>query len=265
MAYKTADRVKEQTTITGTGTYNMDGAITGNQTFVAGIGDGNSCKYTATDGTNWEIGIGTVTDGTPDTLTRDTILASSNAGAAVSWAAGTKNIFVTNPANDIAGKSNLYIRNISNLQDATAQTSCTAGVDTTLKLTGTGSNNFSTFNVGTGKLQLDTTFDSNQGGVIVDQMDPQTILHCRLTVKNIDGTTSGIAKIFLVFDKTTPGTGVQILSSPREFRSGVEVPIEFIAFHGGIEAIKVQMNSDNTRTFQVNGFQVVAHEIITEV
>ena len=99
---KTANRVKETTTTTGTGTYSLAGAVTGFQTFVAGIGNGKRCYYCVEDGTNWEIGIGTVTDATPDTLARTAILASSNSGSAVNWGAGTRNAFVTIPPEGIA-------------------------------------------------------------------------------------------------------------------------------------------------------------------
>lgn len=95
---ETADRVKETSTTTGTGTFDLDGAVVGFQTFVAGVGTGNTCYYCATDGTDWEVGIGTVTDAATDTLSRDRILASSNANAEVNWGAGTKTIFVTQPA-----------------------------------------------------------------------------------------------------------------------------------------------------------------------
>lgn len=95
-----ADRVKETTTTTGTGTLNLDGAVTGYRTFVAGIGTGNTCYYAcvAQSPGEWEVGVGTVTDATPDTLSRDTILASSNGGSAVNFSAGTKDVFVTFPA-----------------------------------------------------------------------------------------------------------------------------------------------------------------------
>lgn len=98
MALVHADRVKETSTTTGTGTYNLVGAATGFRTFVAGIGTGNTCYYAATDGTDWEVGLGTVTDAAPDTLARTTILASSNAGAAVNWGAGTRTLWVNLPA-----------------------------------------------------------------------------------------------------------------------------------------------------------------------
>jgi hypothetical protein len=97
-----ADRVRETTTTTGTGTYSLGGAATGFRTFVAGVASTSVVVYTAEDGTNWEVGEGTVTSGSPDTLSRTTILSSSNAGAAVSWAAGTKNIFLDAAAARIA-------------------------------------------------------------------------------------------------------------------------------------------------------------------
>jgi len=93
MAFVNADRVKETSTTTGTGTYNLGGAVTGFRTFVAGIGNANLCNYVAENGTDWEVGIGTVTDAAPDTLARTLILASSNAGVAVNWGAGSKNLF----------------------------------------------------------------------------------------------------------------------------------------------------------------------------
>lgn len=97
-----ADRVKETTTTTGTGTYDLAGAATGYQGFVAGIATGNTCQYCVTDGTDWEVGIGTVTDAAPDTLSRDTILASSNGDAAVNWGAGSKDVFLVQAASAIA-------------------------------------------------------------------------------------------------------------------------------------------------------------------
>lgn len=96
-AFLHADRVKETSTTTGTGTYDLAGAVTGFRTFVAGVGTGNRCTYVAENGTDWEINEGVVTDATPDTLTRAKLLASST-GAAINWAAGTRNLFAVYPA-----------------------------------------------------------------------------------------------------------------------------------------------------------------------
>lgn len=97
MAFQVGDRIKETTTVTGTGTATLAGAVTGYQSFNAGVGNGNSTYYVIEDGTNWEVGIGKYThSGT--TLARSTIIASSNSDAAVSWSSGTKTVFVAEPA-----------------------------------------------------------------------------------------------------------------------------------------------------------------------
>jgi hypothetical protein len=96
MALVVKDRVKETTTTTGTGTLTLAGATVGFQSFSV-IGNGNTTYYTITDGTNWEVGIGTYTS-SGTTLARNTILESSNGGAAVNWGAGSKDVFVTYPA-----------------------------------------------------------------------------------------------------------------------------------------------------------------------
>lgn len=94
MALIVKDRVQETSTTTGTGTLTLAGAISGFQTFSSAIGNGNTTYYTITNGTDWEVGIGTVAAGT---LSRDTILSSST-GSAISFSAGVKNVFVTYPA-----------------------------------------------------------------------------------------------------------------------------------------------------------------------
>ena len=104
MSIVLADRVKETTTTTGTGTVDLAGAATGYQGFVAGAGDAAVVYYAIVGQAGggaageWETGIGTVTDAATDTLSRTTILSSSNAGAGVDFSAGTKDVFLTLPA-----------------------------------------------------------------------------------------------------------------------------------------------------------------------
>ena len=100
MAFALNDRVKETSTTTGTGTFDLAGAETGFKSFVSGIGNGNITYYAiSNDGTaEFEVGFGTVTDATPDTLSRDTIISSSNSDALVDFSAGTKTVFCTLPA-----------------------------------------------------------------------------------------------------------------------------------------------------------------------
>ena len=98
MAIVLKDRVKETTNTTGTSDFVLAGAVGGFQAFSA-IGNGNTTYYAAVDNTtgDWEIGYGQYSTTGP-TLTRATILASSAAGAKISFSAGPKDVFVTYPA-----------------------------------------------------------------------------------------------------------------------------------------------------------------------
>lgn len=96
MALVVIDRVQETTTTTGTGTLTLAGAVTGYQSFAA-IGNGNTTYYSIFGTTEWEVGIGTYTS-SGTTLSRTTVLASSNAGALVNFSAGVKTVICTYPA-----------------------------------------------------------------------------------------------------------------------------------------------------------------------
>ena len=123
MALVLADRVKETSTTTGTGTYILAGAVTGFESF-ASIGNGNTTYYACTLGSDFEVGIGTYTaSGT--TLARTTILQSSNSDNAVDWGAGTKTLFCTQPAEKavfLDSDGNIATFNGSNLTNVNATT-----------------------------------------------------------------------------------------------------------------------------------------------
>ena len=99
MALVLNDRVKETTTTTGTGTLTLGGAVTGFETFAAGIGNSNTTYYAVTlPGTaEFEVGLGTLSSDS-STIARTTIISSSNSDSAVIFSAGTKTIFCTIPA-----------------------------------------------------------------------------------------------------------------------------------------------------------------------
>jgi len=98
MAFVINDRVKETTSTVGTGTVTLSGAQTGFQSFSSGVGAGNSTYYTIALGSQWEVGIGSLTNAT--TFTRDTVISSSNASALVSFSTGIKDIFCSLPAKE---------------------------------------------------------------------------------------------------------------------------------------------------------------------
>ena len=101
MAFVINDRVKENSTTTGTGTFTLSGAVTGFETFSSAIGNANTTYYTihTQNAAQFEVGIGTVGAGT---LARDTVISSSNSDATVDFTAGTKDVFCTMPASKVA-------------------------------------------------------------------------------------------------------------------------------------------------------------------
>ena len=156
MALVIKDRVKETTTTTGTGTYTLAGAEVGFQSFST-IGNGNTTYYTVTDGGDWEVGIGTYTaSGT--TLARTTILSSSNSNNAVSWSAGEKFVFVTQPSSKAS-----FLDASGNLPFAD-NSKALFGSGSDLQISHNGSNSYITDN-GQGKLILSTN------GTAVDVYD----------------------------------------------------------------------------------------------
>jgi hypothetical protein len=107
MALIKADRVRETTTTTGTGAISLAGAATGYQAFSAVCADGDTCYYAIVSqtGTEWETGLGTFS--TPATLTRTTVHSSSNGGSAVSFTAGTKDVFIALTATQFSSLTNV--------------------------------------------------------------------------------------------------------------------------------------------------------------
>jgi len=124
MALVVNDRVKETSTTTGTGTFDLGGAVSGFESFVTAIGNGNTTYYSiVNENGEFEVGLGTVTDAATDTLSRDTILSSSNSDAAVNFSAGTKNVFCTLPASKaviLDSSDNIVANNGSNLTNLNA-------------------------------------------------------------------------------------------------------------------------------------------------
>ena len=105
MALVVNDRVKETSTTSGTGTFTLDGAVSGFETFSSAIGNTNTTYYAIVvqGGSDFEVGIGTVGAGT---LSRDTVLSSSNSDALVNFSSGTtKDVFCTLPASKAVYKN----------------------------------------------------------------------------------------------------------------------------------------------------------------
>ena len=108
MALILADRVQQGGTANTTVSFTLTSTATGFQSFDV-VGNGNTTYYSAFDASgNWEVGIGTYATG--GTLTRTTILSSSNTGSAVTFV-GAVTVFVTYPSGksvnlDASGNAN---------------------------------------------------------------------------------------------------------------------------------------------------------------
>ena len=109
MALVIADRVQETCSSPGLSGVTLLGAVTGFQTFSAGVGNSNTTFYTIADqgGSNWEVGIGTYSS-SGNTLSRDTVLSSSNSNSKVNFSSGTQSVFVTQPSERAVFASTTY-------------------------------------------------------------------------------------------------------------------------------------------------------------
>ena len=123
MAFVLNDRVKETSVSTGTGTINLSGAETGFESFVSGVGNSNKTFYAIIhDGTTeFEVGIGTVTDASTDTLSRTSVISSSNGDSLVNFTGGTKDVFCTLPASKA-----VFLDNSGEVQNAASKGFATA-------------------------------------------------------------------------------------------------------------------------------------------
>ena len=150
MALVINNRVRETTTTTGTGAQTLAGAVDGFQTFAAGIGNSNTTYYAISINTEneWEVGLGTLNSDS-STLTRTTVLESSNSDSAVDFAAGSKEVFCTLPAEKavyldadgasvpaLGGQITDETKTFSNYSILTANRTLTSASDTNYMLVG---------------------------------------------------------------------------------------------------------------------------------
>jgi hypothetical protein len=204
MAFQVADRVKETTTTTGTGTLDLGGAASGFETFVAGIGNGNETYYVITDPNtgDYEVGVGTVTDAATDTLSRDSVISSSNSDSLVNFGAGTKDVFCSLPS-----ERAVIIDDASNVE-VTANITATSFDGSGAALTSLNASNVSSGTLDNARLDAqlqDIAGLATTSGKII-QGDGANFVLSAYTIPTSDGTTGQVL--------TTNGSGAVTFQTP---------------------------------------------------
>jgi hypothetical protein len=228
-----ADRVKETSTTTGTGTYTLAGAVTGFESF-GSIGNGNTTYYACTLGSDFEVGIGTYTS-SGTTLARTTILQSSNSDNAVNWGAGTKTLFCTQPAEKAV------------FRDASGNVSVSGTI------TGTGTSVFTNLDI-SGDVDVDGTLEADAMTLNGTSITSTATLSTGISNNNVPKFTSGVAdNDFLRVD----GTAIEGRSA-SEVLSDIGAQASLTFGISNTNAVKIDSSSvaDNEfARFTANGLE----------
>jgi len=252
MAFVIADRVRETTLTSGTGTLTLAGPYSGFQAFSV-IGNGNTTYYAVIDPTTgaWEVGIGTYTS-SGNTLSRDTVLSSSNSGGLVSFGSGVKDAICTQPSernvyvvgSDVVAENSAKVPNtlLANSSVTIGSTSVSLGA-TAATLAGLTSVTAAQFNgsaagltglktingnsiIGSGNIQIDggvVSFNTRTGAVTLTSEDVTTALEdASVTFAKLQNIDTG-----RILGRSTAGNGdVEALTA---LPAGVTAPASSIA------------------------------------
>ena len=187
MALVVADRVKETTTTTGTGAISLAGAEPNFRTFASVLSNADTTYYAIIDNNNlaFEVGLGTyATSG--NTITRTTVLSSSNSNSAVNFSAGTKDVILTYPADKSVFEDADGVVSIENLQiDTNAIKSTNSNGNIQLFPNGTG---FTELYGNTNAGAIRFNCESNSHGVTLKGPPHSAGATYSLELPNADGT-----------------------------------------------------------------------------
>jgi len=238
MALVVADRVKETTTSTGTGAISLGGAEPNFRTFSSVLSDADTTYYAIIDDSNlaFEVGLGTYAS-SGNTITRTTVLASSNSNNAVNFSAGTKDVFITYPADKSVNRD--ASGNVSVSGGVTA-TSFTGPVTATqVDLTGQG----------------DLRLQDASGGQYVALQAPATVgSSFTFTLPSADGSANQILKTDgsgnLGFTTVASGGLTHLSTVTASSASTVDIETTFDSTYDSYKLIITDM------TVATNGAQV---------
>ena len=268
MALVVKDRVRVTSATTGTGTFTLGAAVNSFQDFSV-IGDGNTTYYAIVDSASgdFEVGLGTFTS-SGTTLSRDTILESSNAGSAVNFGAGTKDVFVTYPAEKAVYFDSADAVNIDNLKfDANTISTTDTNGNLTVAPNGTGyavfdgtqavlipKGNNTTERPGTpvsGMLRYNTTINEFEGY--------NGTAWASVGGSAISNDTSTATDLFPTFVDATTGTALEIFTSNAQYLfkpSTGELKVKAPVASNGIVVNADTMTSNYTIDSGTNGLSV---------
>lgn len=237
MALILKDRVKETSTTSGTGTLTLAGAVTGYQSFSSAIGNGNTTYYAIYQdgGSDWEVGIGTVGSGT---LSRTTVLASSNGGSLVNFSGAQLTVWCDYPAGkaaylDASGVLNNTVFNATtnvispNFDAANSAGGALRNASGTNQLQwGAGGGNNITFDVatninpansqvdisptGTGLVKINPATTGSIDNMVIGATTPKAITGTTITATTFNGSGSGLTN---VVNSLTASTGINVSGS----------------------------------------------------
>jgi hypothetical protein len=268
MALVVKDRVRVTSATIGTGTFTLGAAVNSFQNFSV-IGDGNTTYYAIVDSASgdFEVGLGTFTaSGT--TLSRDTILESSNAGAAVNFGAGTKDVFVTYPAEKAVFFDSADAVNIDNLKfDGNTISTTDSNGNLTVAPNGTGyavfdgtqaillpKGNNTTERPGTpvsGMLRYNTTINEFEGY--------NNTAWASVGGSAISNDTSTATDLFPTFVDATTGTALELFTSNAQYLfkpSTGELKVKAPVASNGILVNATTMTANYTIDTGTNGLSV---------
>jgi hypothetical protein len=221
MALVIADRVRQTTTTTGTGTISLSGTVDNFETFTANLSNSDTTYYSIVDATNgaFEVGLGTfTTSGT--TLARTTVIASSNSNSAVNFGSGTKDVFITIPASKMIVKDasgNVSIDGDVTVSDGTNDFDVASHDGTNgLKLGGTVvTSSAAELNILDGKSFVDEdNMSSNSATGIPSQQSVKAYVDSQVTAQDLDvASDSGTIDIDLDSESFTIAGGEGIDTS----------------------------------------------------